>query len=62
METLTANTSGLAVPHYVLDAPDGKGKIPICTDYIEGREEGCFFLRSPKGDRVRYADGEDRKS
>jgi lysine 2,3-aminomutase len=58
MEYLTANTSGMAMPHYVLDAPGGLGKIPICTDYVEGRENGGVMLRSPEGERVSYVDGE----
>jgi lysine 2,3-aminomutase len=32
-------TSGYAIPHYVIDAPGGGGKIPLLPDYFEGKNE-----------------------
>jgi lysine 2,3-aminomutase len=31
---LRGHTSGYAVPHYVIDAPGGGGKIPLMPDYV----------------------------
>lgn len=41
MEKLRGHTSGLAVPTYVVDAPQGGGKIPLLPQYVvshEGKE------------------------
>ena len=58
MEYLMAHTSGLAVPNYIVDAPDGGGKIPIMPDYVEEVSEGNVILRNLKGRRLQYVDGE----
>ena len=34
MKSLIGTVSGMAVPTYVLDAPRGRGKIPLTPDYI----------------------------
>ncbi|XOF34975.1 MAG: KamA family radical SAM protein [Candidatus Electrothrix sp. YB6] len=34
MRSLIGTVSGMAVPTYVLDAPDGRGKIPLTPEYI----------------------------
>ena len=34
MRGLIGRISGMAVPTYILDAPEGKGKIPLTPDYI----------------------------
>ena len=34
MQSLIGTVSGMAVPTYVLDAPGGKGKIPLTPDYV----------------------------
>jgi lysine 2,3-aminomutase len=36
---LRGHTSGYAVPHYVIDAPGGGGKIPLLPEYYLGRDE-----------------------
>ena len=38
IEGLRGHTSGYAVPHYVIDAPNGGGKIPLLPDYYQGRD------------------------
>src|SRR2546426_8334233 len=40
-------TSGLAVPHFVIDAPGGGGKIPLLPEYVERSEEHTSELQSP---------------
>lgn len=57
MEALTTSISGMALPHYILDAPDGEGKIPIQNDYIENASGTDAILRSLKGNQIRYLDG-----
>jgi lysine 2,3-aminomutase len=49
IEGLRGHTSGYAVPHYVVDAPGGGGKIPLLPDYFQGRREGKVVLRNYEG-------------
>jgi lysine 2,3-aminomutase len=46
IEGLRGLTSGYAVPHYVVDAPGGGGKIPLLPDYFQGRANGQVILRN----------------
>ncbi|PIN77324.1 lysine 2,3-aminomutase [Candidatus Woesearchaeota archaeon CG10_big_fil_rev_8_21_14_0_10_34_12] len=39
-------TSGMAVPHFVIDAPNGGGKIPILPGYLVKCEDGKVFLKN----------------
>ncbi len=41
---LRGHTSGYAVPHYVIDAPGGGGKIPLLPEYYMGRDSGGNVL------------------
>jgi lysine 2,3-aminomutase len=56
IDGLRGHTSGYAVPHYVIDAPGGGGKIPLLPDYFQGREHGKVFLRNYEGKRFSYPD------
>ena len=49
-------TSGYAVPHYVIDAPGGGGKIPLLPDYIQGREGNDLVLKNYEGKSFHYPD------
>jgi lysine 2,3-aminomutase len=50
-------TSGYAVPQFVIDAPDGGGKIPLLPNYIESWEEGGdLVLKNYKGNLHVYPD------
>lgn len=53
---LRGHTSGYAVPTYVVDAPNGGGKIPISPDYVVGYENGDLLLKSFDGGTYRYPD------
>ncbi len=53
---LRGHTTGYAVPTFVVDAPDGGGKIPIAPDYFVGYEEGDLLLKSFDGGTYRYPD------
>ncbi|MCX6640383.1 MAG: KamA family radical SAM protein [bacterium] len=58
MDFLIANTSGLALPHYVVDAPDGKGKIPLQNPRHTQGSEGVTVLKPFSGGAAPYDDGE----
>jgi lysine 2,3-aminomutase len=44
------------VPHYVIDAPGGGGKIPLVPDYVVGRDGDDLLLRNFEGRLYRYHD------
>src|SRR3989475_199772 len=47
-------TSGLAVPHFVIDAPGGGGKIPLLPEYVESISDDAVVLRNYAGQRYVY--------
>src|SRR2546422_3770472 len=47
-------TSGLAVPHFVIDAPGGGGKIPLLPEYVESLSDDAVVLRNYAGQRYVY--------
>jgi lysine 2,3-aminomutase len=49
MENLIGHTSGFAVPRYVIDAPEGGGKIPILPSYMISRSTHKVILRNYEG-------------
>ncbi|MBM3292499.1 KamA family radical SAM protein [Candidatus Bathyarchaeota archaeon] len=54
INSLVGYTSGLGVPHYVIDAPGGGGKIPIQPDYIQSIDEDKIILRNYEGKTCFY--------
>jgi lysine 2,3-aminomutase len=44
-------TSGLAVPHFAIDAPGGGGKIPLLPEYVEEINDDEVVLRNYRGER-----------
>ena len=48
-------TSGLAVPHFVIDAPGGGGKIPLLPDYVQSMTDREIVLKNYAGKTYRYA-------
>lgn len=54
---LRGYTSGIAVPHYVIDLPGGKGKVPLWPDDVK-KEGKVYFLRNYLGEVVEYQDDE----
>ncbi|MFT4796895.1 MAG: lysine 2,3-aminomutase [Candidatus Azotimanducaceae bacterium] len=49
-------TTGYAIPTFVVDAPNGGGKIPIAPDYVVGYENEELLLKSYDGETYRYPD------
>jgi lysine 2,3-aminomutase len=53
---LRGYTTGYAVPHYVIDAPGGGGKIPLLPEYFIGRSGNNLLLRNYEGKVYCYPD------
>lgn len=49
MESLIGHTSGFAVPHYVVDAPGGGGKIRVAPHYLLSWSPDKVILRNFEG-------------
>lgn len=58
IEALRGWTSGMAVPHYVVDGPGGGGKIPILPEYVKKHEGNKYILRNYKNEEYVYYDPE----
>ena len=56
IEKLRGWTSGMAVPHLVIDAPGGGGKVPIQPEYIIAREGNKYIIRNYKNKKFIYYD------
>lgn len=55
MAAVRGHVSGLAVPYYVIDLPEGKGKVPLLPGHeIDG--SGLLKLRTFTGEQVVYQD------
>lgn len=51
-QELRIRLSGLGMPNYVADLPDGGGKVPLCGNYIisqPDKEKGSWLIRTPEG-------------
>lgn len=53
---LRRRLSGLAMPNYTSDLPDGGGKIPLCGSYIMGYKDGVWKLANLNGEIREYPD------
>lgn len=56
IRALHGHTTGYAVPHYMVDAPGGGGKVPLSPDYRAGREGADQVFRNFAGETYRYRD------
>ncbi len=55
VRALRGPVSGLAAPHYVIDLPGGKGKVPLQPEYVKRRGE-VLEIRTSDGELVLYPD------
>lgn len=62
MENLRGHTSGLAVPHYVIDAPGGGGKIPVTPQYLISQTDRQVILRNYEGKIFTYTEPDNNLS
>ncbi|MCK9463307.1 MAG: KamA family radical SAM protein [Proteobacteria bacterium] len=53
---LRGHTTGYAIPQYVIDAPNGGGKIPLLPHDCLGRENGSILLRNYTDRVFKYPD------
>lgn len=53
---LRQRVSGLGMPAYTADLPDGGGKVPLSGCYVEGFENGVWNLRTLTGQLRSYPD------
>ncbi len=56
IRSLRGFTSGYAVPHFVIDAPGGGGKIPLLPNYVVGKKDGDIILSNYQGKHYTYPD------
>jgi len=56
IDKLRGHISGLAVPHFVIDAPGGGGKIPLLPEYVLARSKEKIILRNFKNEVFEYPD------
>ncbi len=49
MEGLRGHTSGYAIPTYVIDAPQGGGKVPILPNYLLSMSDSRVVVRNYEG-------------
>jgi lysine 2,3-aminomutase len=61
-EALRGHTSGLAIPHFVIDAPGGGGKIPILPNYVLHMDEEEIILRNFQNKVFRYKNYSDKNN
>jgi len=56
IQALRGWTSGMAVPHYVVDAPGGGGKIPLIPNYVVEHKENekKWVFKNYKGEKYTY--------
>ncbi|HOF13075.1 MAG TPA: KamA family radical SAM protein, partial [Spirochaetota bacterium] len=56
IQGLRGHTTGLAIPHYVIDAPGGGGKIPLLPDYFQGIDGNTTVLKNYEHKYFYYPD------
>ena len=59
IENLRGHTSGYAVPQYVIDAPNGGGKVPINPEYILSRNADRVVIRNYEGAVFEYPEAQN---
>ena len=59
---LRGHTTGYAVPTYVIDAPGGGGKIPLCPESLVARRDDEVLLRNYQGGLFSYPDTLNKKN
>ena len=53
---LRGHTTGYAVPHYIIDAPAGGGKISLVPEHVVGRDGDNLLFLNYEGNLYRYPD------
>lgn len=58
MEYLRGNSSGMAIPTYIINAPGGLGKIPILPNYIVEKTPDKILFKTWEGKIIEYSEGD----
>ena len=58
---MRGHTSGLAVPTFVVDLPQGGGKVPLQPNYVLSQTEEELLLKNYKGHVFRYRNPNRRR-
>jgi len=53
MEYLRGRLSGLGIPTYAVDLPEGKGKVPLLPEYIVEINDKSTVFRNYEGEIVK---------
>lgn len=54
IRALRGNTTGYAIPQFVIDAPGGGGKVPINPEYVQEITDEEVIMRNYEGREYRY--------
>ncbi|HEY4699727.1 MAG TPA: KamA family radical SAM protein [Nitrososphaerales archaeon] len=54
LQELIGHTSGLAIPHFVIDAPGGGGKVPMLPNYLRNIDKEKVVVRNYQGKSYEY--------
>jgi len=54
LSRLRNRISGLAMPHFVVDLPGGRGKVPLVPDCIEAVDQGRLMMKDYLGNICPY--------
>ena len=49
MQALREHTSGMCVPHFVIDLPGGGGKVPLLPEYVKEMKDGTLLIKNFQG-------------
>jgi len=55
MEKLRGYTSGLAIPEYIVNAPQGYGKTPMLPEYLVSAGKDYIVIRTWEGRMIKYS-------
>ena len=55
IQSLRGPVSGLASPHYIIDLPEGRGKVSLLRQYIK-KQGDILLIQTADGDVVEYPD------
>ena len=54
MEHLRGYTSGLAIPTFIINAPQGRGKTPMLPEYLISHGRDTITIRTWEGEIITY--------
>lgn len=57
IDNLRGWTSGMAVPHYVVDLPGGGGKVPVLPEYLVEKKGREYRFRNYNSEEYTYIEG-----